>query len=284
MLGEKALDLIDIMLPVVSENIESWDAVLRLMRIRRYCMAVGRIISGRSVPVFRIRNLARDLFEKSEIESAVTEISRIDGIFRRTMAESSEDIVYTDPEIEAFSVISIMNDLSLECIPVARDGNVLGVVSEISVIEELKRFIPLDISALDIATKDVETVDSEAPLEEVIGLMIQKGFRRIPVHDSERRIIGLVTMLDIVAEIADQYRVHGELKTLDMLSRPISRMRYLQKPVFIDLETSLREATEVLLRSSVGCVLAGSKESIVGIITERDIIRFLRKEIIRSID
>ncbi|MEL9929892.1 MAG: hypothetical protein QXF50_03200, partial [Sulfolobales archaeon] len=155
MLGEKALDLIDIMLPVVSENIESWDAVLRLMRIRRYCMAVGRIISGRSVPVFRIRNLARDLFEKSEIESAVTEISRIDGIFRRTMAESSEDIVYTDPEIEAFSVISIMNDLSLECIPVARDENVLGVVSEISVIEELKRFIPLDTSALDIATKDV---------------------------------------------------------------------------------------------------------------------------------
>lgn len=284
MISERAIDLIDIIIPIVSVEQETWEMILRLFRVRRICASTNQILSGRSVKMFRVRDLVREIFISSEEESVVTEISRIDGVFRRSVAEASAETAFIDPETSAVTVLELMDQLSLECVPVARRDVVIGVVSEESVLEELKKYMSLESEVSQIATRDVDTVDSEAPLEEVIGLMLQKGFRRIPVQDSEKRVLGLVTLLDVVAEIAEQYRVSGELRTLDMMSRPVSQMRYLREPVFVSSEKSVREVVDIMLRSGTGCVLLGSREKIEGIATERDVIRYLRREIARIIE
>jgi acetoin utilization protein AcuB len=81
-------------------------------------------------------------------------------------------------------------------------SRLVGIISDRDVIrcygvgsgpsaEELKR-----IRAVDLMSSDLITVDSSAPLDEVVNLMVDHGISSVPVLD-EGRLVGILTNTDL---------------------------------------------------------------------------------------
>jgi CBS domain-containing protein len=281
---KKALDMIDILVPVLVKDLETWDLILRLGRIRRSCATYNKTISGRVVKMITIKDLAKEIFIASEEGSVLTEMGRIDSILRQPTSYIAKEYPSLDPETDVNTLIEIFHNLSLECIVLSREDLVIGVVSENSLIESLENIFPIDAPVIEIATREIDYVDQDASIAEVIGLMIQRGFRRMPIKDSEGKIIGITTMLDIINELAEIFSRNRELTSIDILTRPISQARNIRRPLFIDPETSIREASKKILEDNTGCAILGTEKDPKGLVTERDLIKTLRKLIYQTTD
>lgn len=65
---------------------------------------------------------------------------------------------------------------------------------------------PLDTLVGDVMTPDPRTVGEATPIEEALGVMRAHGVRRLPVVDRSRRLLGIVSVDDILAWMAGELR------------------------------------------------------------------------------
>jgi len=79
-----------------------------------------------------------------------------------------------------------------------RDGDVVGIVTELDLIRALRAGKSLDSTRTeDIMTRDVITVDVEAPVEEVMEIMDSHRIVRVPVTE-DGKLVGVVSRPDIL--------------------------------------------------------------------------------------
>ena len=101
------------------------------------------------------------------------------------------------------------------------DGRLIGVFSNVDLLEaELVR--GLDDAELEarpvteVMTPAVVAVGSDEPVDQIIELMAEHGYRRVFVVDDDGRMLGVVATMDIMRLIAD-----GRLRLLDSdVARP----------------------------------------------------------------
>ena len=101
------------------------------------------------------------------------------------------------------------------------DDRLVGVFSNIDLLEaELVR--GLDDAELEarpvtgVVTPAVVAVGSNEPVDQIIELMAEHGYRRVFVVDDDGRMLGVVATMDIMRLIAD-----GRLRLLDSdVARP----------------------------------------------------------------
>jgi CBS domain-containing protein len=98
----------------------------------------------------------------------------------------------------------------------------LGVVTDRDiVIEILAKDVALDsVTIGDVASPRTVTADGNADLLETIKLMSIKGVRRIPVLDSDGRLLGILSAEDVLAVLKDQL-----MMLVDLSSRRLARER-----------------------------------------------------------
>jgi CBS domain-containing protein len=84
-------------------------------------------------------------------------------------------------------------------IPVTeRDGSVVGLVSELDIIRALRAGKALDgVTAADIMTAEVITVNADATVEEVMEIMDTKQIVRVPVLE-DGKLVGVVSRPDVL--------------------------------------------------------------------------------------
>jgi CBS domain-containing protein len=89
------------------------------------------------------------------------------------------------------------------------DGKVIGVVTEIDLLKQIRDGRDLEkFTAGDIMTKDPVTVDINAPLNDVLSIMIEKNIIRIPVTE-EGHLVGVIARRDILRYyMQPEYFVH----------------------------------------------------------------------------
>jgi len=81
----------------------------------------------------------------------------------------------------------------------AKDGKVLGVVSEFDLLKVIMEGKELSkVTAGDIMTKGAITVTQETPALEIIQLLQSKHLIRVAVVDAEGRLVGIVSRRDIL--------------------------------------------------------------------------------------
>ena len=87
-------------------------------------------------------------------------------------------------------------------LPVVNAKNeMVGVVSEFDVLVQLskhKRLKPAVFQEPIEFTRDSETVEAHTPLSDVVHLFVGKKFRRLPVVDKKKRLIGIITRRDLM--------------------------------------------------------------------------------------
>ncbi len=139
-------------------------------------------------------------------------------------------------------------------------------------------------SVMKIATKDVITIPPTTTIMGAMKTMIRYRFRRLPITDpGTRRIEGIITGMDIVdflggggkCKIVSE-RYDGNL--LVAINEEVKEI--MERKVFlIDFTSSLEDAVVEMLNKGVGGVpIVDKDDRVVGIITERDIMKYLARQ------
>ena len=111
-----------------------------------------------------------------------------------------------DDGLQAVATQMVENDCG--CIPIVEDMSSkkpVGIVTDRDIacraVAEGKN--PLDLTALDIMTKNVVTVTPETSVEECCNLMEEHQIRRIAVVDDSGACCGIVAQADIAVNADD---------------------------------------------------------------------------------
>ena len=118
-----------------------------------------------------------------------------------------EQVVTVSPDTPAVEVARIMGEKNVgSVVIVTGDNRPVGVITDrdltIRVMAQEKN--PGEVRAEDIQTRDVITFQDSMGIYEAIQKMTAEGIRRMPVVDDTGRLIGIVTMDDIIRMLGEE--------------------------------------------------------------------------------
>ncbi len=120
------------------------------------------------------------------------------------------------------------------------------------------------MSVREIMSVNVITIPPTAPISEVATLMKDMDIGAIIVVDRERPV-GVVTESDIVRRVVATEMNPKEVIASEVMSSPL---------VHVTPDTPLTETMRVMARSNIRRVAVLKQDSLAGIITSRDILRW----------
>ncbi len=119
------------------------------------------------------------------------------------------------------------------------------------------------VTAKEIMSSSVLTVNLHMKLVDVIKLLVENNVTGLPVVDEDMNLIGVVTEKDILKVL---YNKEKSKAVRDLMS---------QEVVSFDENTDLINIFKCLVENSFRRVPITSSGKLVGIISRRDIIKFL---------
>ena len=113
--------------------------------------------------------------------------------------------VYTiAPQATVFEALNLMAERNIGALLVMSGEEINGIVSERDCIRKVDVMgrKARETKIAEIMTSDVITVDADQPLEECMGLMIDKNIRHLPVCEG-KNLLGLLSVRDVLKEVVE---------------------------------------------------------------------------------
>ncbi|NHJ12195.1 MAG: CBS domain-containing protein [Candidatus Thorarchaeota archaeon] len=120
------------------------------------------------------------------------------------------------------------------------------------------------MSVREIMAVNVVTVPPDATVREVAISMAKMDIGSLIIVDKNRPV-GIITEADIVTRVVAEDKDPATTKVVDVMSAPL---------IHITPDTALTEAMRVMARSNIRRVAVLKNNSLAGIITSRDILRW----------
>ncbi len=114
-------------------------------------------------------------------------------------------------------VAEVMRQEGIGAVPVADADRLLGMITDRDLALRVfsKNASPAEVRARDVMTRDVISCRQDQSIEDAIRLMSEHLVRRLPVVDSNKRTVGMLSLGDIAFHSGS--KLSGEL--LSCLSR-----------------------------------------------------------------
>jgi len=112
-------------------------------------------------------------------------------------------------------------------------------------------------------TTDVFSVDEEKGFNHVEIVAELKGIRHVPIVDPENRVVGIISIRDLLSHLSNAAASHF-VPIKEVMNR---------KVITVSPETPLREVAQILIDKSIGCVPVVENKVMVGLISERDFLK-----------
>ncbi|AFK22037.1 IMP dehydrogenase [Pyrococcus sp. ST04] len=123
------------------------------------------------------------------IEEQVEQVKRVKKAERFIV----EDVITISPEETVEFALFLMEKHDIDGLPVVEDGKVVGIISKKDIAAREGKLVK------DLMTKEVITVPECVDVEEALKIMIENRIDRLPVVNKEGKLVGLITMSDLVA-------------------------------------------------------------------------------------
>jgi CBS domain-containing protein len=123
------------------------------------------------------------------------------------------------------------------------------------------------VTAKEIMSKSVLTVDKDTTPNELIKTLVRERVTGLPVVDDEMCLLGVVTEQDILKML---YNKEKSKTVQELMTRDV---------VTFDQDDDLINIFKCLVNNSFRRVPVMSKGRLVGIISRRDIIKFLSRKL-----
>lgn len=122
------------------------------------------------------------------------------------------------------------------------------------------------------ATKDVIVGVADLTIEQVMSMINEHGFRRLPIV-TETKLIGIVTVTDILKFFVAN---RGKQPINELFGEQISHIM-TENVLTLPCDAPLSKAAEIMFQKRIGSLLLMSNDHLVGIFTERDLLALIPK-------
>ena len=197
----------------------------------------------------------------------------------------TRDVVSLSKKASIGETIETMLSNQLGAIPlVDGDDKLVGIVTERDIALSLAGVASRE-TAMDYMSTKVFTTTPGTPLESACKIMVRNGLRRIPVVGGEadiskaaKKLLGIITSTDIIRflnakELFDN--LNSNLAT-DVLETIISEIM-VTDPITIEPNMTIGDLCELFAEKNIGGVPVVKDDKVMGIITERDILRAVKR-------
>jgi CBS domain-containing protein len=169
----------------------------------------------------------------------------------------TKDVVSVEIPSNRDDILKILKRTGISGVPVRERDKVVGVVTR----KDLLRKSEETQVALLMSPNPV-VVTPDTPLADAAAIMVGHDYRRLPVVDNNGSLVGLLSVADLVAAIA-QLRIKDEIRDY-----------YLSSTFALWEETPLPLVGRIMEISDVEAVpIMDERGRVSGIISERDLIR-----------
>ena len=116
------------------------------------------------------------------------------------------DVVTASPEERVSDIARMMDERNVGSVVIERDGCPVGIVTDRDLALRVcaRNVDPESTSVRDVMTCDPFVVDRNDTLWNVMASAREQGVRRFPVVDDDQRLVGIVTMDDVVRILASE--------------------------------------------------------------------------------
>jgi len=116
------------------------------------------------------------------------------------------DVVTASPDDPVGDVARMMDERNVGSVVIARDGCPVGIVTDRDLALRVcaRDVDPEHTSVSDVMTCDPFVVDRNDTLWNVMEVAREQGVRRFPVVDDRSRLVGIITMDDVVRILANE--------------------------------------------------------------------------------
>ena len=197
----------------------------------------------------------------------------------------TRDLITLSTKASIGETIETMMSHQLGAIPlVDADYNLAAIVTERDIALSLAGMAGKE-TVQDYMSAKVFTTTPGTPLEGACKIMVRNGLRRIPVIGGEadiskaaKKLLGILTSTDVIRflnakELFDH--LNSNLAT-DVLKTNISEIM-VKEPITIPPTTTIGELCEIFSEKNIGGVPVVKDDRVVGIITERDVLRAVKR-------
>jgi|GEM_PF-365492 len=127
----------------------------------------------------------------------------------------------------------------------------------------------------DVMTKNPITATLNATVGEALLIMLNKGFRRLPVTDGEK-LVGIFTGMGLLRYLKGSgiYALVKSGNIDDLLSIKIDTLM-VKPPITITPDKPITEAAKIMIEKGVGSLPVVEDGTLKGILTERDFLKML---------
>ena len=167
------------------------------------------------------------------------------------------------------------------CPIVDKDQRICGIITERDILKFLATQKQIDGKVRDYMTTKVIAVSPSTTIEEAMKIMISNKLRRLPII-KDQKLLGLVVSRDFIRYFSkDAFKMleTGDIK--DVLSKTIEEvslnsdvLKY-KEPLVFYTTAKISEVVEGMIERKVGGALIIENGALKGIITERDLVKFL---------
>jgi CBS domain-containing protein len=130
----------------------------------------------------------------------------------------SKDVRVVRPDTTVKEVVATMNKFDIGSIIVVQGERPVGIITERDILRRLVEpcLAPETLTARQVMTSPVQTINENASIEEAARVMAKKRVKRLPVMN-DGKLVGIITFSDIVANVPTM------LSILEELLRPYHR-------------------------------------------------------------
>ena len=139
---------------------------------------------------------------------------------------------------------------------------VKGMITERDLVR-LTAGVPAGIKVEQAMSKKTTTSTPGVSISDLAKIMMRNDFRRLPVV-SDDRIVGMVTSMDIIRVIANNKIFGQDLRVEDIM---------VTNPITVQPGLDIGELAKLSVQKRIGAFPVASRERLVGLITEHDILK-----------
>lgn len=124
------------------------------------------------------------------------------------------DVDLADLEENVRRVAQRMHQRAVGTVVITNDSNVpVGIISDRDLVQRVmsEGRDPETTLVRDVMTPEPCTVGEDVPIEQALSMMREGRFRRLPVVDQMRRLVGLLSLDDVLMLLAEEFTQIGQL-------------------------------------------------------------------------
>lgn len=272
---------VSIDLPLLVEWIDTPERVARILPGIQAMVGEG-MITSEEVEV---------LFYQARVVSDITNELRASEVM-------TTDLAAVEPELPLREAVRLLVGKDYRALPVVdAERRVVGIVSNGDLVDrggirarlELLGVLTAEQLARELArveagktvgavmTSSVVTIGPEAKLADVAHLMVSRSLKRLPVVDSSRRLLGLVSRADLLRTRSDAY-LRRVVEGPPRVGHTIGEVMRTDIPV-VHRAAPLAQVLDAVVSTRLNrAVVVDDDRRVVGVVTDGELLRRLSPE------